>query len=360
MPTTPDLLVQIASRHQVYLEGHKARVAREFEAFLREMEEDILSQLARVDMETIRAARLARLLDTVRRALDAGFGGYETAWRQAILELGEYEAEFEGRALGQVMRADFTIPTPAQVYAAAFAKPLSVEGVDGGKLLEPFYRDWTAKTYQRVTGAIRLGAAQGKTTQEVVRAIRGSRSAKYRDGIIHAARRDVTMMTRTALQHVAAEARVQVWERNADIVKEMEFVAVLDSRTSALCRGLSGRKFPVGKGPQPPLHIGCRSVLVPVLDDGLDFLDGIGRQAARGEDGKVTRVDADLTYYEWLKSQSAGFQDSVVGAKRGALLRNGGLTAERFQELQLDKNFRERTLDEMRALEPLAFERAGI
>jgi hypothetical protein len=89
----------------------------------------------------------------------------------------------------------------------------------------------------------------------------------------------------------------------------------------------------------------------------LDFLDGAGQQFSRGEDG-VKRVSADLTYYDWLKTQSAAFQDSVVGVSRGRLLRNGGITSKRFSELQLDKNFNPLTLEDMQRLEPLAFEKA--
>ena len=45
---------------------------------------------------------------------------------------------------------------------------------------------------------------------------------------------------------------------------------------------------------------------------------------------------------------------------RGKLSREGGLTAERFAALQLDKNFKPLTLDQLKELEPLAFDRAGI
>jgi hypothetical protein len=90
------------------------------------------------------------------------------------------------------------------------------------------------------------------------------------------------------------------------------------------------------------------------MDDG----DEKGR-FSRGEDG-AEYVSSKLEYHGWLKTQSAEFQDDVLGPTRGKLLRDGGLTAERFKELQLDKNFRERTLDELRELEPLAFEKAGI
>ena len=50
----------------------------------------------------------------------------------------------------------------------------------------------------------------------------------------------------------------------------------------------------------------------------------------------------------------------MLGPARGTLLRDGGLSAERFQELRLSRNFEPLTLAEMQRLEPLAFERAGI
>lgn len=360
MGTTPDLLVQIASRHAVYMEGAKTRYVRDFETFLKLMEDDILAQLSTVDdAESFRGARLNRLLAAIRETIEGGFGDYETVWRNQLRELGAYEAEFELKSLKQVVNVDFDLPTPSQLYNAAFARPLSVAGADEGSLLEPFSRNWTNRAKQRIEGAIRVGFAQGKTTQEIVRSIRGTRKGRFRDGVIQATRRDVELMARTALQHVAASARMTIWEQNSDIVEEVEFIAVLDGRTSHLCRSLSGRKFKVGKGPIPPLHIACRSTLVPVLNDGLDFLDGAGTQFSRGEDG-VKRVSPDLTYYEWLGTQSAAFQDSVLGPNRGKLLRNGGLSSSRFAELQLDKTFSPLSLDDMRKLEPLAFENAGI
>lgn len=355
-----DLLTQIASRHAVYLEGAKTRYVEEFEEFLKRMERDILSRLRSIDdFESFSGRRLNGLLSAVRSTLDAGFGDYQKAWAAQLAELMEYEADFESRSLAQVVKADFTLPSPAQLITAAFARPLSVTGVDGGSLLEPFFRTWTDRAKQRVEGAIRLGAAQGLTTQDIVRRIRGTRKGRYRDGIIQAMRREVGLMARTSLQHVAATARVELWGRNEDIVKEMEFLAVLDGRTSTICRSLSGETFPVGKGPIPPLHIACRSVLVPVLHDGLDFLDGAGSQFSRGENG-VERVSPDLTYYEWLKTQGADFQDSVIGPSRGKLLRDGGLSASRFSALQLDKTFSPLSLEDMRKLEPLAFDNAGI
>ena len=48
----------------------------------------------------------------------------------------------------------------------------------------------------------------------------------------------------------------------------------------------------------------------------------------------------------------------AIGPQRGKLLRDGGLSSEKFGELQLSKSFEPLTLDEMRKLEPEAFKEA--
>ena len=71
-------------------------------------------------------------------------------------------------------------------------------------------------------------------------------------------------------------------------------------------------------------------------------------------------VDANETYFSWLKKQPAGFQDAAIGPVRAKLLRDGGLSADRFAQMRLNKSFKPLTLAEMKKLEPLAFEKAGI
>jgi hypothetical protein len=67
-------------------------------------------------------------------------------------------------------------------------------------------------------------------------------------------------------------------------------------------------------------------------------------------------VPATTTYEQWLKRQPASFQDTVLGPSRGKLFRNGDLSIGRF----VDSQGRTLTLDELRRLEPQAFEDAGI
>ena len=356
----PDLLVQIFTRHAVYGEGLKTQTVNDFAPFLKQIQINLTAELADIDdLNSFKGRKLGRLLTTISKSLDASFLDYEKVWRQSLAELAQYESEFAIKAFGQVAAVDLSTPAPAQIMTAAFAQPLQVKGIDGGNLLQTFYTNWTDKTKQRVTGAVRLGVAQGATIEQLVRTIKGTKKANYRDGLLDVTRRDVNMMVRTSVAHVTNQSRAAVYQQNADIVVGEEILSVLDGRTSELCRALSGRRYEVGKGPQPPLHMMCRSMRVPVLDDGLDFLDGAGKQFARGAKG-IEKVGADLHYYDWLKTQPKSFQDDVLGVTRGQLFRKGGLSAKRFAQLQLDKNFKPRTLDNIRSLEKQAFADAGL
>lgn len=362
MATAPSKLIDISTRHQVHLERLKSGHVKEFDRFLQIMARDIQRKLSTAtNLSDFRRARLEGLLAAINETLRDTWRDYAKVFRKQVTETAKYEAAFERHALEQVaVNRSFKLPSVTQLEAAVYTRPLGITGVDGGLLLEPFFERWTEKTLQRVEGAIRLGHAQGETLNQVMQRVRGTRANGFRDGVLRKTHDDVTMMVRTAMQHVSAQAREQTWRANSDIVKEVRWVSTLDNRTTQQCQGLDGREFPIDKGPRPPIHIGCRSAVVAVLDDRFSMLEQGATRAARDDEGNAIKVPAKQTYYDWLKGQPAAFQDSAIGSTRGKLLRDGGLSAERFAELSLGKNFEPMNLEQMRQLEPVAFERAGL
>lgn len=245
--------------------------------------------------------------------------------------------------------------TKKEVFKKVLARPLSVNG----DLLEPWIKDFTNKEIKRVSGVIRLGRSQGRTNQELVKQIIGTKSKKYKDGILETTRRNASTVVRTSVQHVASSAQMEVWEANKKVVSGYKFVATLDGDTSAQCRSLDGQKFDFGQGPIPPIHPNCRSRTIGVLNDKYSFLSEGRTRSGIGADGKAN-ISANETYYDWLKKQDEKNIKDVLGEKRAKLFIDGGLTAERFRKLQFDKNFEPLTLAEMRRLEPKAFEKAGL
>ena len=345
-------------RHQVLLERLKAGEVGIITAFLRELDKSIRLRLSGTELTAFSRARLNIQLAEIESLSRGIFQQFE---KQLLLDLravGESEALFEARSLTAAVQNpafEAVRPSSLQVFAAATANPLSVRGVGGGKLLEPFLADFTKSQVDRVVGVIRQGAFEGSTNAEMIRRIRGTKALKFTDGILNVSRRQAEAVVRTAVQHVSSTARMMTFEQNADLVKEYEWLSTLDDRTSDICQGLSGTRWKVGEGPVPPAHINCRSTLVPVLDERFDFLKEGATQS-----GQFGPVDANQTDFDWLKNQPAKFQDSVLGPVRGKLLREGGLSSERFQKLRLSRDFKPLTLAEMQRLEPLAFEQAGI
>lgn len=354
-------LVDESIRLQVLLERIKAGEDRRIDAFLREEARLLSAELKRANLSPGRTARVEALLDLVRGALQDLHGRRLGELRERIGELAEVMADTEAKTLAAALGGwETATPAASVIQAAVFTAPLSVRGAGGGMLLDAFLKGAADADVERVTGAIRRGYFEGRTTEQVVRDVIGTKAGNYRDGILDMSRRNARTVVHTGLQHVANTARVETMKANEDIVDGYRWVSTLDGRTSETCRSLDGKQFDIGKGPVPPAHPNCRSTTVPVLKSwrelGID-IDEIPPGQRASQDGPVSST---LTYYEWLKRQPASFVEEALGTTRAALFLRGGLDADEFARLQLNRNFEPLTLAELREKAPKVFERAGV
>lgn len=353
-------MATIAVRQQVFLERVKSHEVTKFDAFLREMDQVIRDALSGDELTDFQRIRLEALLADVDANIAAIQTRYWERLKSDLVDIAEYQAGFEAATLTKAVDTveklfESAIPSPAQIKTAVLNNPLSVRGPDGGKLLESFVTDWSSAQRKAFTGTIRRGYFEGQTNAQMVRTIRGTRALQYKDGLLNITKRGADAMVRTSVQHAASQARAETWKANADISTEYEFVATLDSRTTVQCRSLDRKVFKIGKGPMPPLHWGCRSTTILKMPAQFDFLNkGATRASVNGP------VPQDLSYYQWLREQPEPFVREVLGRDRTKLFLDGGLSAERFAALQLDRNFDPMTLAQMKALEPLAFLKAGL
>lgn len=349
-------------RHAVFLEKLKAGEVGKFAPFLKEIDRSIRDRLTQSDLTEYNVKRLEALLKEVDSLLLGIFDRYSVQLNLDLIDIANYEAEFEVTSLARSapvgVSFDVAAPTVTAIRAAVLTNPLSVRGTGGGKLLKSFIKGWTTAERERVTGTIRQGFFEGQTNFQVIRSIRGTKAAGYKDGVLATTNRNASTVVHTAIQHVASQARMVVAKANTDIVSEVEMVATLDSKTSQQCRSMDRRRFPVDSGPRPPFHPNCRTTFILLTKLSEMFAKGATR-ASVGADG-AGQVSAGLDYYHWLEQQPASFQDVAIGPVRAKLFREGGLSVQRFAELQLDRNFAPLTLAEMKGLEPLAFERAGM
>lgn len=360
MAIVSEELKNIEIRNQVLLEGLKEGEHRKFNKFLRNLSIQIIKRLESEGLIIETKRRLQILLSDLNNIQNVIYSEYTDLLIDDLKKITIDQAEFETEALNfTVKNFDSVIPAPTQLLTSVRVIPMSVQGLSSKPLLEPFIKNWTIDSINRVNTIVQQGFAQGKTIQQMSLEIRGTRQQKFENGVFGKINRDNRAIVRTAVQHVSSIARTETMRENSDLVKGYQWVSTLDNRTTSQCQGLDGREFKIGGGPLPPIHINCRSTTVAILNERFDFLDKGAKRPAVGEK-KIMRVAADKTYYQWLKTQSAVFQDSVIGVSRGKLLRNGGITADEFARLSLNKNFKPLTLDEMRVKRPEVFDEANV
>lgn len=355
-----EYLHDIAVQYQVYLERVKQHEVNLYDQDLIKLDRQlraVINATGDGNLADFSKKQFDQLVQAANSVAEQHTSSFIARFAVDLKEIAVYSARFEAQTLstGLVRKAAVRVraASAAKAWQRAQAQPVQATG----QLLDAFIDTWQRTTLSRVEGVLRTGRAQGQTTGQIIRTLRGTKANNYKDGILTGQnRRQTAAVVRTAIQHTATQGRAATWEENDDIVSGYIWVSVLDNRTTQVCRSLDGLAFKIGKGPMPPIHINCRSVTVAQID-GVDVLK-FGTRASKGV--KPGQVQASTTFYEWLKTQPASFQDDAIGPVRGKLLRNGGLSAEEFAALNLDKNFQPLTLAEMREKAPGAFKRAGL
>lgn len=351
-PRASNELTQNTVRHQVMLERLKSAEAKDFNRILPILEKQVVDALAKLrgPITDMTRGQLNGMLRELRAAQQAALEKSQDGLLRRLRNIAAYESDFEAGSMSAAAPRGiaFSAATTEAAWASVTTVPLSATG----DLLEPFVRDMTTREVSTINKVIMRGYSEGWTNDEITRVLRGTKKLGYKDGLLPAIGKHNATLVRTAVQHVSNQAREATWESNE--ITEYRWVSTLDGRTTSQCRTLDGKVFTIGKGPRPPIHMNCRSCTVAIIP-GLENLSDMLTRASK--DGQV---GGSVTYYDWLKTQGQEFQDHVLGATRGKLFREGGLTAERFSQLQLGSSFQPLTLEQMQKLEPLAFRRAGI
>jgi hypothetical protein len=195
----------------------------------------------------------------------------------------------------------------------------------------------------------------------------------------------VDAVSRTLTTSVSSRARQETHAKN-DIIKQEEFIAVLDSNTTLECASNDGLIFAKGRGPIPILHFGCRSIRIGVLASAMlqdmpltprtekeliqDYAreNNLGNITTRAElphgykgdfdrwapqrvSGMIGPPAPSVSYDSWLRTQSRDFQVDTLGPTRAALFRNNDIKLNSFVNRSGDAL----TLEELRKRSPEIF-----
>jgi hypothetical protein len=368
MPAVNQLLVDEAVRHQLDLAHYSNSVIRQIITILNKTDADLYGELAklleRYQPSAFRMSRLESLLGSLRAMGLAAYGQIGTALTAELKDFMAYEAAYRSQVLVSALPVQVHVATvsASQLFAAAMAQPFQ------GVLLPGALKDVSARRQKLIQRTIAQGYVEGRTNDQIIRSIRGTRANGFADGLLETSRRETATIVQTAVAHTAGFAADAAAAANADIVKSVMWSSTLDLKTTPGCRLRDGLTYdPVTHEPQGHsipwlggpgrLHYNCRSGQIELLKSmaelGIDLPELIVAGTRASMDGQVPKT---TPYFDWLARQSATRQDEVLGPIRGALFRSGKLPLDRMYGL--DGHYL--TLEELRARDSAAFARAGL
>lgn len=263
-----------------------------------------------------------------------------------LREFADLEAQYVVNSLATVS-VQSSLPT-----AAALAKIAESSLVEGATIT-----DWFTKLGENmrfeINRAVKLGISLGETNEQIARRIIGAAGTKGSE-VIPRGRRDALAIVRTAVQTISNDARNQTYLANQDVIKGVQWISVLDSRTTITCMARSGKVWslpnynPIGHSIPwlggPPAHWSCRSTTIPVLKTWREMGIDMDEMPASTRASLNGQVAADITFDQFLKQQTPQFADEMLGKGRAQLWRDGKITLSQL----LNAEGRPITLRELR------------
>lgn len=380
-------------RHQTYLLRHSNYVQRRIITLLNQTEPQIAmlirDRLARSTGLNTPAdwKRLEVLLASVKAIRAGAWNEANQYWLESSIEL----VLAEPVAVSSMMSAALPVVISTALPSSRLLRSIVMSRPFEGRVLKDWATTMASDDLRKIGAAIQTGMVMGEGSALIARRVVGTGTLKGADGITQATRNQVAAITRTAVQHIANNARKEFMQENADIIDEEQYVATLDGRTTAQCKALDMQVFKLGEGPLPPLHFGCRSLRIAyfsaeragerparaftekqILREFTQDND-LGNVATRnglprGTKGKYDEykrkrireltgtLPAHTSYQQWLTRQSVEFQNDTLGITKAKLFREGGLTLDKF----VARDGSELTLAELAKREASAFKAAGL
>jgi SPP1 gp7 family putative phage head morphogenesis protein len=341
----------VLTRRQVFNQRFAGGEAIAAENILKRIYAKINERLLR-DPTEFQQLNMTRIRNDINNILAIDLVDMKEVIVDGALDFAEAEGEFMYTALSSETSVVLALPAIEQIKQAVVQAGMDVVVGSGTLTINEALDKFAVNKGVEIRAAINDGILTGQTNQQIAAQIKD-----YGDNLHKG---QINALVRTSINNASTQARRIVTEENQNILKGDEWVATLDSRTTLICGGRDGNIYPINSGPFPPAHWNCRSLRVPVVKDEFRIDDGLGRRPEVGADGPKA-VSSKRTFDTFLRDQPADFQDEYFsqfpdGLAKAALYRRGKLPIQRFR----DETGRNYTLAQLKALEPIAFNKANI
>lgn len=282
----------------------------ESQGLLREL--NTLAMRSRITVLDKLRSETLRELDSLGRKTETAMGkflgdAYKDAYYRSVFDIGK-EGMFRG----------------------SFSK------VDSKQVENVLRTPWSGKNYsERIWNDMKKleGTIQDMVTQGIHRGLSIQKMTQKVMERMNVSRSNAERLVRTEMNYAQNQAALEgIKDAGMGFFR---FVAVLDSRTTPICRGHDGEVFPVEEASPgsnvPPLHPRCRSTIIASLDDDSSGKRPKGTRIARDSEGRNIRVPRDMRYEDWKRVHI----DRTMNNREFSLKMN----EEAAYKAKTDKNF---------------------
>lgn len=284
----------IVLREQWYYEAVKQYELDSNPAYGDEIVALIAAILAKLDIDTFQGLtkkRFNEFIVTLNKQLGAYVEKHATDFERRMRKTLDAVVEVTRSNLQKIAEAT----AAAAVTAANIWNKLRREFIPGAGMT-PFemVKDFGKSTIMTVVRTARQSFASKEPVREFLRKVRGTADRGYKDGVVRKLRIRYEAIVRTFMQFMRNYVSALFGQF---YFRSYQWVSVMDSRTTTICRSRHLNIYEYGAGPIPPAHFNCRSVIVGVMGD------------------MHNRFTAN-TFDQWVKTQPAEFRKDVAQIRR--------------------------------------------
>jgi SPP1 gp7 family putative phage head morphogenesis protein len=248
-------LFDILVRHQIYLEGLKRGRNADFPKVLGKLDVALKTSLAHIRYENLGDANkreLNALLVDLRKAMRLVFD----PWLNNLIAWLERYMRVEAGAFAEYFNTEVNAEA---IFAATKTEPMGANGL----FWFPFLKGSAVYAMTRIERLVTSGYANRLTKDQIAASLLGTKNNRYKDGIGRLLDNASAAAINTVMQHMSAQTSMTAAKK---AFGSYEWVSVIDDNTTNICLSRDGQIYVFGRGPVPPAHVGCRSIIVPVYD----------------------------------------------------------------------------------------------
>lgn len=241
--------------------------------------------------------------------LSTSYKDVSTYGQNSAYELSKYEAVFNRSLI-----TDLTIGTTAR---ANLVKSDYLKMYQDNNLFGATFKNRMAaeldNTSSLIKNAINIGLEKGAGFREIATSLRNS---------LNVPKAQIDTAVRTNIVHMVNQTNMTLYDENDDIIKGLQFTAIMDGRTTDYCRKYNGRVFTKEDikrlGLKIPAHWNCRSFWMPVF-----YVSKMGQDPDQ------------LDYKTWQQSQSPSKDHLISDEENGFILnKEKQMTLDQMKEME--------------------------